>query len=137
MCHLTKEDTARAIAEMRRVLKPGGLCFLGVISMDTWPPLGREIAPGEFQCDEGGDEPVVHSAFTDLEADRLVSGWQIVHKEKRVMWSWGRMSNLSSKEWMEMYEELEPDCLRNAWEALYDKRTTQVQYTHLYYLLKK
>jgi ubiquinone/menaquinone biosynthesis C-methylase UbiE len=32
MCHLSKADTARAVSEMHRVLKPGGLGFLGVIS---------------------------------------------------------------------------------------------------------
>ncbi len=46
MCHLSKQETAVAVGEMQRVLKPGGLCFLGVISLETWPPMGREVAPG-------------------------------------------------------------------------------------------
>ena len=37
MCHLSKEDTALAASEMHRVLKPGGFCFLGFISNETWP----------------------------------------------------------------------------------------------------
>ena len=35
MCHLSKRDTARAVGEMYRLLKPGGLCFLGVKSADS------------------------------------------------------------------------------------------------------
>ena len=37
MRHLSKQDTAGAVGEMFRVLRKGGLCFLGVVSMDSWP----------------------------------------------------------------------------------------------------
>ena len=48
MCHLSKQDTSLAVSEMYRVLKQGGLCFLGVISADTWPKslFGQE----EHRC---------------------------------------------------------------------------------------
>ena len=49
MCHLSREDTARAVGEMYRVLCKGGLYFLGVISTDSWPlsAYGKEREPGE------------------------------------------------------------------------------------------
>ncbi len=50
MCHLSKQDTDLAVSEMYRVLKRGGVCFLGVISADTWPKslFGQEEQPGEY-----------------------------------------------------------------------------------------
>ncbi len=76
MCHLSKADTAAALSEMRRVLKPRGLAFVGVISTGTWPQslFGEERAPGEFYGEEGGLQNVLHSMFTDEEAQRLVQG---------------------------------------------------------------
>ena len=72
MCHLSKGDTEKAIREMNRVTRRKGLCFLGVISMDSWPKslYGEERDPGEYWAGEGaeGDR---HSMFTDQEADRL------------------------------------------------------------------
>ena len=86
MCHLSKQDTALAVSEMYRVLKRQGLCFLGVISTDSWPrsSFGEERAPGEYWGEEGGDELTLHSLFSDEEADELVSAWEIVSKEKHI-----------------------------------------------------
>ena len=85
MCHLNKKDTARAIAEMHRVLKKQGLCFLGVISMDCDPKTGygEEIAPGEFLGLEDGEQRL-HSLFTDEEIEGLLTDWEMVSKEKRI-----------------------------------------------------
>ena len=49
MCHLSKADTAAVIGEIHRVLKPGGIAFLGVASQDCWPlsSYGEERSPGE------------------------------------------------------------------------------------------
>ncbi len=86
MCHLSKQDTAIAVGEMRRVLKPNGLCFLGVISTDCWPKslFGEEREPGEYWGEEDGKSNVLHSMFTDQEANELVSEWEVVSKEKQV-----------------------------------------------------
>jgi hypothetical protein len=72
------------VQEMYRVLKLGGLCFLGVISMDSWPRsiFGQEQAPGEFWGEEEGDELALHSLFTDQEADELISAWEVVSRYK-------------------------------------------------------
>ena len=85
MCHLSKQDTARAIQEMHRVLRKQGLCFLGVISMDCQPKIsfGEEKAPGEFWGQEGGGD-TLHSLFTDEEIEGLLSDWEVLSKEKRI-----------------------------------------------------
>lgn len=136
MCHLTKRDTGVAIGEMRRVQKKGGLCFLGVISTDTWPPLGREIEPGEFWTEEDGQE-VIHSAFTDEEADQLVSGWDVLLKERRTSWYREHTAQITQAEWLALYDQTLPGQSRDEWLALYDTRSTRTRYTHLYYFLRK
>lgn len=85
MCHLSHADTRRAIGEMWRVLKPGGLCFLGMISGDCAPKtmFGEERAPGHFWGEEGGALRL-HSLFEDGEADAMIEGWEVVTKEKRM-----------------------------------------------------
>jgi ubiquinone/menaquinone biosynthesis C-methylase UbiE len=136
MCHLTKTDTVQAIGEMHRVLKPGGLCFLGVISTDTWPLPGEEGEPGEYWSDEHG-ERVVHSLFSDDEADRLLDGWEIVTKENRTMWYRAHVAKISLEDWMDLWEEADEDHSKATWQALYVQRTTKVRYTHQYYIVKK
>ena len=87
MCHLSKKETARAIHEMHRVLKKEGLCFLGVISIDSHPKagFGEEKAPGEFWGQESGGD-TLHSLFTDEEIEGLLSGWEVLSKEKRIQY---------------------------------------------------
>ena len=47
--HLTKADTKKAVTEMFRVLKPGGLlCMNFLWHNDVHPSLGEEKEPGEF-----------------------------------------------------------------------------------------
>jgi SAM-dependent methyltransferase len=136
LCHLTHRDTAAAIGEMRRVLKPGGLCFLGVISRETWPPMGREVEPGEFWADEHGEE-VVHSAYTDEEADRLFAGWNVLLKDRRTSWRREYSVEITPDEWLALHEHAPPGQSREDWLALYDTRAVRVQYTHLYYFLQR
>lgn len=139
MCHLTKKDTVLAIQEMYRVLKKGGLCFLGVISMDSWPKslFGQEQEPGEFWSHEHGDEPTVHSMFTDDEADQLVSAWEIVNKEKQVRYLRHSAERTSLEEWMNLYKGARGSHSKQAWKAKYAQRANEFQYAHLYYFLKK
>jgi ubiquinone/menaquinone biosynthesis C-methylase UbiE len=139
MCHLGKRDTADAIHEMYRVLKKGGLCFLGVISMDTWPKLsfGEEREPGHFWGKENGDTLTLHSMFTDEEADLLVSGWEIISKEKRVIYAIEEAQETSLDTWMAFYREVQDKYTREAWEAKYAQRVHEFQYSHVYYFLRK
>jgi ubiquinone/menaquinone biosynthesis C-methylase UbiE len=85
MCHMSKQDTAQSIHEMYRVLKPDGLCFLGFISDACFPKSGYgvEQAPGEYYGKEG-DNMTLHSLFSDQEADALVTGWEVLSKQKSI-----------------------------------------------------
>jgi len=139
MCHLNKADTAAAVLEMRRVLKPQGLCFLGVISADSWPKslFGEEREPGEFWGEEGGNPNVLHSMFNDEEADELVAGWEILIKEKHVRYLQEAAAQTSVEEWMRLLPEAEMKYQEEGWREKYTHRTGAYRYVHLYYLLKK
>jgi SAM-dependent methyltransferase len=139
MCHLSKGDTAQAIAEMWRVLKPGGLCFLGVISRDTWPMawFGEEREPGEFWGREGGEEGVLHSVFSDQEADCLVSVWEVLHREKRVTYLVRAADRVTIEDWMALRAEAPEGSSEDTWRDMYGRRATMFCYAHLYYILRK
>lgn len=136
MCHLTKVDTAIAIEDMHRVLKPGGIAFLGVVSQDCWPlsSYGEERAPGERWMVEGGEE-TCHSLFSDLEIDALVSSWDIRMKEKAV--SHGGGTQLSKKEWEDLHSEAPLPYSMADWMAQYPERANFCRYVHTYYYLEK
>ena len=139
MCHLNKVDSAAAILEMRRVLKPRGLCFLGVISTDSWPRslFGEEREPGEYWGEEDGNQNVLHSMFKDEEADELVAGWEVLIKDKQVRYLREAAAQTSLEEWMKLLPEAEMKYPEEAWREKYAHRTNAYQYAHLYYLLKK
>ena len=138
MCHLSKEDTIKAVSEMQRVLKPGGMAFLGVISMDCWPKsfFGEEKIPGEFWMMEDG-EVARHSMFTDAEADALVSGWKIESRQKHVRYLREAAQETTLTEWMDLLHEQTDRCTQDDWRARYEYRTNAFQYVHLYYTLEK
>jgi ubiquinone/menaquinone biosynthesis C-methylase UbiE len=138
MCHLSKRDTALAVSEMYRVLKRQGLCFLGVISADSWPKsrLGQEREPGEYRGEEGR-ELAIHSVFSSQEADELVSAWEVVSKEKQVRYLWELADKLSLGAWMELHREAGDRYSHEAWQARYASRANMFQYAHLYYILRK
>ena len=140
MCHLSKSDTVLAIDEMFRVIKRRGICFLGVISTDSWPKslFGKEKEPGEFWSTENSDdEPHMHSMFTDEEADCLVSDWEILAREKRVLYNIDRNGEISLEKWMEFYGETDLSLSSDKWRNQYDNRANYINYTHLYYILRK
>lgn len=136
MCHLSKADTAVAIGEMRRVLKPGGGAFLGVVSRDCWPlsSYGEERSPGERWMIEGGEERC-HSLFTDLESDALVSSWEIGLKERAVLHVGGDQT--TEEEWKILHSEAPILCSLDEWMAFYSTRRDIYRYVHVYYYLKK
>jgi hypothetical protein len=138
MCHLSKSDTTRAVGEMHRVLKTGGLCFLGIIAADCWPisTFGEEKEPGEFWMEEHG-EMTRHSLFDDAEADQLVSAWEIESKEKRRIYMRGMAEETSLKEWMNLYSEAPAGHSPESWKAAYAHRVNAFHYTHTYYYLRK
>lgn len=138
MCHLSHGDTVLAVDEMRRILKPGGLCLLGFISTDCWPHsiFGEEKEQGEYWGEEGEDALVLHSLFTDEEAAIMVDGWEIVSMEKETRYLRELAAKASLEDWMALYEAA---CgfTQEAWQARYAQRVYQYRYVHLYYILKK
>jgi SAM-dependent methyltransferase len=136
MCHLNVEDTARTIAEMRRVLVPGGLAFLGVVSSESWPlsAYGEERSPGEYWMVENGEQ-ILHCLLSDKTSDNLVTGWEIVSKEKAVFHVGG--DSVSEADWANLHEEAPVPCSPEDWAAQYDLRTNYYRYVHTYYVLRK
>ena len=138
MCHLSKQDTAQAVGEMVRVLRRGGLCFLGVISLDSWPKaaFGEEREAGEYWMEEGGHGLIRHSMFADGEADDLVSAFEILSKEKHATYLRETAGETSLQEWMELHEEGDGYSAEE-WRAKYEARKNAFQYVHLFYILRK
>jgi ubiquinone/menaquinone biosynthesis C-methylase UbiE len=134
MCHLSKKDTAIAIQEMHRITRPGGFCFLGMISIDSFPKsfFGKEKEVGEFWKDDDR-----HTMFMNLEADELVSEWEILTKEKRVIYLQDAAEEISAEEWARMNPGLAAGYSEEAWKNLYNQRKNYVNYSHLYYILRK
>lgn len=136
LCHLTKADTAIAIKEMVRVLKPGGLCFLGFMSKDCWPIMGTETRLGEFSCIEHDDRGV-HSVYSDDEPDVYFDGLDIVWKEKRITWFREAAANVSKEEWISMHKDRWTKYSKGDWIEMYDKRVHNYRYSHLFYIVRK
>lgn len=138
MCHLNKGETAKAIREMYRVTRKNGLCFLGVISLESWPKrlYGEEKEPGEYWGEEDG-QITQHSMFSDEEADELVSDWEICSKEKRVNYLRNAAEPVSIKTWMELYADEKSDCTEAEWRGKYHQQINKYNYTHVYYFLRK
>jgi ubiquinone/menaquinone biosynthesis C-methylase UbiE len=136
LCHLSKIDTQVAIQEMNRVLKPGGLCFVGFMSCHSWPIAGREIAPGEFKLIEGERE-VIHSVFEDEEPDAYFDGFQIIQKQKHTTWFRERMTKIPPSEWLDLYESVKSQFTQEAWERMYPQRISIGNYSHLFYIVRK
>ena len=68
---------------MLRVLKPGGIMYVDFI----WEPgqqmyLGEERAPGEYWMMGRNGEMVLHSVFSEEEADEFFEGHQVLLKRK-------------------------------------------------------
>lgn len=85
--HMNKSDIKKAVDEMIRVLKPGGLCFVNFLSVDSeFYGEGKEQNPGECLQIEG-DEEILHTFFTDEESDGFFDNLEIeiLFKEKRIL----------------------------------------------------
>jgi len=139
MCHLSKQDTTRAVNEMFRVLRKGGLCFMGVIADDSWPKssFGLEKNPGEYWMGAGDEEPSLHSLFTDQETDELVLDWEIISSEKRVKYIRDDAAELSMEKWMELYPEADDKYSKDEWRSQHKNRANKVIYAHRYFILRK
>ena len=136
MCHLSTADTARAIAEMRRVLKPGGAAFFGLVSSESWPlsAYGEEREPGEYWMVEDGHE-MHHSLFSDEASDALVADWDLVSREKAILYVGG--DDVSKEDWAALHREAPTPCSLEAWNTLYGQRNKHFRYVHTYSVTRK
>jgi ubiquinone/menaquinone biosynthesis C-methylase UbiE len=82
--HMTKQDITSSMQEIERVLKPGGICFVNFLSVDSDSfGEGEEVGRGEFLGLECGRE-TIHTYHEDNEPDEYFGNFEILHKEKRV-----------------------------------------------------
>ncbi len=77
---MTKTDIAVAMAEIERVLKPGGLCYVNFMSVDD--PDRRPFGEDAYARRLLGSE--VFAQHQDHEADGYFASFQIRRKEKRI-----------------------------------------------------
>jgi ubiquinone/menaquinone biosynthesis C-methylase UbiE len=82
--HMKKDDIRIAMDEIKRIMKPEGLCFVNFLSVDSQSfGIGEEIGKGEY-VDKRNGENVLHAYFEDDEPDPYFVGFEVLHKEKRV-----------------------------------------------------
>jgi ubiquinone/menaquinone biosynthesis C-methylase UbiE len=91
LCHLSKKDTAVAVKEIERVLKPNGLCCINFVSIhDCMFGIGQEVDKGEFIQEEDWYAGIVKeghicSYYEDDEPDKYFDHFEIIRKEKRII----------------------------------------------------
>ncbi|MEN6369683.1 MAG: class I SAM-dependent methyltransferase [Thermotogota bacterium] len=139
ICHLDPEDTARALSEMRRVLKPGGLAFFGFLSKDTWPlsSYGDERSPNVYcMTTEDGDE-LCHTMLADPEADGLAKDWEILRKDKIARIDRERAEEVTRDEWRSLHAEARVPCSEAAWMTQYPERQNRFTDVYAYYCVRK
>ncbi|NHJ49558.1 MAG: methyltransferase domain-containing protein, partial [Asgard group archaeon] len=87
--HLTKAGTKKAVKEMLRVLKKGGLLYINFQSTDSaFKKEGKDIGDNEIlnisQAGKHGFEDTFHSFYNIDEADELFIGLKLLHKGKTI-----------------------------------------------------
>lgn len=81
--HQGREDIRKMVSEVQRVLKPGGIFCLNMLSrQDNRFNKGRRVAPNTFVQEEGLERNIVHY-FVEDQADvmSLLSGFSIINIE--------------------------------------------------------
>jgi SAM-dependent methyltransferase len=136
ICHLSHDDTAKAINEMRRILKPGGVCYLGFMSPETWPLPGHWVSEGEVVMLEGGED-TLHSVFTPTQAETLLGQFEILRREINMQNSMSSHASTTLEEWEEDYERFNQIYSLEEWMAFYPERVEKSKYVHLFYVLRK
>jgi ubiquinone/menaquinone biosynthesis C-methylase UbiE len=83
--HLPKAEIYQAFHGFNRVMKPGGLCFVNLLTTeDHGYGEGVEVGPGEFLQEEMGEQ-VLHCYHGKEEAEPFFAeaGFEVVYKEIR------------------------------------------------------
>ena len=85
--HLTKKDTVKAMREIERVLVPNGLCYVNFGSEESeLGDRGEKIGEGEYLLPIEKNETALHSFYTDNEADIYFKNFELLHKEKSLLY---------------------------------------------------
>ena len=82
--HMKKTEIEKAVKELKRVLKPGGLMFVNFLSVDDFR-CGEGPDLGDHQYEQMDDEPVIHSYYDHNEADAYFSDMKVLIKEQRII----------------------------------------------------
>lgn len=83
--HMTKMDIQKSINEIKRVLRPGGLCCVNFLSLkDSWYGDGKKVGENEFLQIER-DEQVIHTYYDINEGEAHFENMKILYKEDRVI----------------------------------------------------
>lgn len=83
--HMTKKDITKAVNEIKRVLKPEGICCLNFLSLhDSGYGQGEELGKNEFLQIERG-EKVIHTYYDINEAETHFNDMKILFKENRIL----------------------------------------------------
>ncbi len=83
--HMKKKDISKAVKEIRRVLKPRGICFINFLSIyDDDYGQGEKVGEGEFLQSEG-DNKVIHTYYDVEEAEKHFKDMKILFKENRIL----------------------------------------------------
>lgn len=81
--HMNKEEIAKALNEMFRVLKKQGLIYVNLLSIDdSRYGIGKEISSGTFMDEENG-ENFSHTYFEYKEGDGYFKDHKIIYKQIR------------------------------------------------------
>jgi len=82
--HNTLENVGKAIGEIRRALKRGGLFFANLSGKGDYKEgKGKKIGPGTYICDSGIETGMPHHFFTRREVETLLEGFEIASVEER------------------------------------------------------
>ncbi len=83
--HMRKAHIEKAVGEIRRVLKPGGLCFINFLSTeDSNYGAGEKDGEGEYLQYEG-DEKITHTYYEADEAEKHFKDMKIIYRENRIV----------------------------------------------------
>jgi len=83
--HMTKDDIIESVNEIKRILKPGGICCINFLSVyDACYGEGEELGKNEFLQLER-DEKVIHTYYGTHEAEVHFKDMKILFKENRII----------------------------------------------------
>lgn len=104
--HNTLENMRKTVAEIHRVLRPGGLAFLTLLAKrNERPGQGMEIEPDTFIHDAGPDCGVPHHYSDRGEVEELLRGFRILK--------------------LDLAEKVDEEGRHSHWEVLVEKQPRQ------------